>query len=164
MHMKFTLTLIIALAAAFSFGQHSQVKKEQDCCAAKAKVVAQVDKKDACCDAEAKVAKKQDDCCGDKSAKAKEDAFMAEAHKMMAQAEGKDECCKSTAAVVKMKGDPGCCNEKGVAAKFKVFVAGEGYKFFGCEGSAGKGRAELIAKGAKVGKIQKVTSKASKIA
>ena len=39
---------------------------------------------------------------------------------------------------------------KDALAKFKVFVSGAGYKFFGCEGSAKKGREELIAKGANV--------------
>jgi hypothetical protein len=42
----------------------------------------------------------------------------------------------------------------GTQAKFKVFVAGEGYKFFGCQEMAGSGRAALIAKGAKVGPVQ----------
>ena len=48
---------------------------------------------------------------------------------------------------------------KGEAAKFKVFIAGAGYKYFGCEDSAAKGRKELLAKGAKAGKVQKVAGK-----
>ncbi len=89
--------------------------------------------------------------------------FMQEAEKMAGKAEGKESCCKSTPVKVMAKGDKGCCNEKGLAAKFKVFVAGEGYKFFGCEGSAAKGRKELIAKRMKVGSVQQVLASTSTI-
>lgn len=92
-----------------------------------------------------------------------EDEFMMEAERMTLAAEGKKMCCKSTPAKTVAKGAAGCCNAAGEAAKFKVFVAGKGYQYFGCEGSAGKGRTELIAKGERVGNIQKVTSKASRM-
>ncbi len=85
--------------------------------------------------------------------------FLALAQQMAMEAEGKKACCKSTVAKPMAKGDKGCCNAAGESAKFKVFVAGVGYKFFGCEGSANKGRAEWMAKGKNVGKVQKVTSK-----
>lgn len=128
--MKFFVTTLAVCAMAFANAQDS-------CCKAEAKqgsceVVAKVDK-----DAE----------------------FMAEAHRMMAAAEGKKMCCKSTASMPKMKGEDGCCNAKGEMAKFKVFVSGVGYQFFGCEGSAKKGRTEWVAKGHKAGNVQKVASK-----
>lgn len=120
----------------------------------------------------------QQDCCADKKAKAEpksascgtkmasqEDAFMAEAKKMSMQAysieKKKDACCQSTQEKVVAKGDEGCCNAKGETAKFKVFVAGVGYKYFGCSESAAKGRKELLAKHAKVGAVQKVSGKIS---
>jgi hypothetical protein len=102
-------------------------------------------------------------CCGGdakpQSAQAREAEFMAEANRMALKAEGKEACCQTTSAKKVAKGDKGCCNAKAEPAKFKVFVAGSGYKYFGCEGSAKKGRQELVAKGQKVGKIQKVRSK-----
>ncbi|MDX2065327.1 MAG: hypothetical protein SFX74_06250 [Fimbriimonadaceae bacterium] len=97
-----------------------------------------------------------DDCHAPK------DAFMAEAEAMMAAAEGKPAkkaCCRSTVAKPVVKMESGCCNAKGETPKFKVFVAGNGYKFFGCEGSAAEGRKEMIAKGAKVGRVQKLASR-----
>lgn len=130
--------LMIALAACTVVG----MADEKKCCAS-TKVVAQVEKSCGACEKGAK---------GD-------DAFLAEAARMMAQAEGKDACCKSTAEKPMAKGDPGCCNAKGAPAKFKVFVAGSGYRYFGCEDSAGKGRSQLLAKGAKVGPVQKVRGK-----
>lgn len=82
--------------------------------------------------------------CGDKEAKVE------------AKVNGKTACCKSTAEKPMAKGDKGCCNAKGEAAKFKVWADGK-YSFFGCEGSANKGRLELVAKGAmNVGKPQPV--------
>jgi hypothetical protein len=111
-------------------------------------------------------------CCGGEGAEARaetqatveaqkraEDAFLAEAARMAASTEAKKACCKSTPAKPMAKGDKGCCNAKGETAKFKVFVANEGYKFFGCEGSARKGREELVASGARVGAVQKVTGR-----
>ncbi len=137
---KFLMLMsMVMVAASFAAAQ-------DDCCKAEAKVEAKI-----------KVTKK-DDCCGDKKVSA-EDAFMAEARRMAAAAEGKQDCCKSTPEKPVAKGEAGCCNAKGEVAKFKVFVAGEGYKYFGCEGSAGKGRTELMSKGKKVGKVQKVHTK-----
>lgn len=154
--MKKWMVVIAVAALSLSVFAAVQTKKEKaDCC--DKKVVAQVDhaKADQCED-------KKGACggCGDKKMSA-EDAFMAEAHKMMMQAEGKEACCKSTASHPMKKGDAGCCNAKGAPAKFKVFVAGEGYKYFGCKESAEKGRTALSAKGAKVGKVQIVASKTS---
>lgn len=111
-----------------------------------------------------------DDCCTKKGdAKAcgmkmtAEQEFMAEAAKMMAKAEKleakKDECCTSTEAKVVVKEEKGCCNAPGEPAKFKVYVAGVGYKFFGCPDSAAQGRKMLAAKHTKVGEVQKVTGK-----
>lgn len=95
-------------------------------------------------------AKKEDTCC-DKAAKvtAQHDAKLAN---------GKEACCKSTAAKPQAKGEGSCCNAKGQTAKFKVWTEA-GYKFFGCEGSAAKGRDELIAKGLIVGQVQPVVGK-----
>ena len=89
--------------------------------------------------------------------------FMQEAEKMAMKADGKESCCKSTATHAMAKGDKGCCNEAGQTAKFKVFVAGNGYKFFGCEGSATKGRKDLLAKRLKVGSVQQVLASTSTI-
>lgn len=130
--------LMIALAACTVVG----MADEKKCCPS-TKVVAQVEKSRDSCDMGAKG----------------EDAFLAEAARMAAQAEGKEACCKSTSEKPMAKGDPGCCNAKGAVAKFKVFVAGTGYQYFGCEESAGKGRTQLMAKGAKVGPVQKVRGK-----
>src|SRR5687767_8748152 len=76
--------------------------------------------------------------------------------KAQTKVDGKEACCKSTEKKPVAKGDKGCCNAKGEVAKFKVYVAFEGYKFFGCEGSAKKGREELAANGYIVGEVQKV--------
>jgi len=98
-------------------------------------------------------------CCqGEKKASA-EDPFLKMAREMEMKAEGKKECCRSTEAKKIVSGEDGCCNAKGEPAKFKVFVAGAGYKYFGCEDSAAEGRKTLLAKGARVGKVQKVNSK-----
>jgi hypothetical protein len=91
-------------------------------------------------------------------AAASQDCCEAEAA-AKAEAKAQDECCKSTEAKPMAKGDPGCCNEKGAPAKFKVYLYG-GYKFFGCEDSAAKAREDMLAKGLKPGPVQKVTSKA----
>jgi hypothetical protein len=79
--------------------------------------------------------------------------FMAMAQEMMAKAEGKKACCMAKAVPV-AKAESKCCMATGNEGKFKVFVAGEGYTFFGCQEMAGQGRATLIAKGAKVGPVQ----------
>ncbi|MCB8932650.1 MAG: hypothetical protein M9921_04180 [Fimbriimonadaceae bacterium] len=137
----------------------------QDCC--EKKVVAQTAPKACCTKDQGKIVaqvKQDKECCASPKADDREAAFMAEAHRMMAAAEmkakGTEECCQSTAEKPMAKGDPGCCNAPGAPAKFKVFVAGQGYKFFGCEDSAGQGRSALLAEGKVVGKVQKVTSNA----
>ena len=135
--------LMMIAVASVAVSVSAQGTDAKDCCAAMKPVVAQVQAMD---------------CCAQKPGKG-EDAFMAEAKRMMAKAEGKagkDECCKSTAEKPMAKGDPGCCNAAGAPAKFKVFIAGQGYKYFGCEDSAGKGRSALAADGHKVGPVQKV--------
>ena len=187
-------TLIAIAAAVSFAQDHCQTKTDckmeakvakQDCCAKK--LEAKVEKEKDCCK-EKLEAKMEKDCCKQKlQAKVEGDCgscekgakkggygmhanhdeeFMAEAHRMMMAAEGKkgDACCKSTASKPMMKGDKGCCNEHGQQAKFKVYVAGVGYKYFGCEGSAKKGAAAHSAKGHKVGRVQKVTSKSTRIA
>jgi hypothetical protein len=108
----------------------------------------------------AAVSMAQAPCC--KGEKTNTDAeFLKVAQEMEMKAEGKKACCKSTEAKPMAKGDKGCCNAPGEVAKFKVFVAGTGYKYFGCKDSAAQGRKDLLAKGAKVGNIQKVSLKAS---
>jgi hypothetical protein len=100
-------------------------------------------------------------CCG-KSGKLAmntadmEDAkFMAEAERMTLAAEGKSACCKSTATKTVAKGGKGCCNAKEAPKPFKVFVRGEGYRFFGCGGSAAKARTEMRTAGRVVGPVQR---------
>jgi hypothetical protein len=94
-----------------------------------------------------------EDCC--KKKVSADEAFLLEANKMMAAAEGKKACCQTTAEKVVVKGEKGCCNAKEAPKPFKVFVAGKGYQYFGCEGSAKEGRQALVAKGLKVGHVQK---------
>jgi hypothetical protein len=146
--MKTLLSILFATMTLFAIATQDQ------CCGTKAE--AKTTKSCAMeakqtCDSQAKSG------CGLKT-RCADDEFMAEAHRMMMAAEGKSACCKSTASKPMAKGDAGCCNAKGEAAKFKIYVAGAGYKYFGCEGSAAKGRKELVSKGQKVGKVQKVTS------
>ena len=95
-------------------------------------------------------------CC--KAKASAEDSFLMMAKEMEMKAEGKQACCKSTAVKVVVKGEGECCNAPGSPVKFKVYVAGDGYKYFGCDGSAAQGRHELMAKGNKVGKVQPVSS------
>jgi hypothetical protein len=85
--------------------------------------------------------------------------FLKTAQKMAIEAEGKKACCKTTATKAVVKGEGDCCNNPKAKAKFKVFVANQGYKYFGCADSAAEGRKQLLASGLKVGKVQKVTSK-----
>lgn len=99
-------------------------------------------------------------CCKAKQP-SQEETFLKVAREMQMAAEGKKACCQTTATKSIEKGDKGCCNAKGEPAKFKVFVKGEGYKFFGCEDSAAEGRKALVAKGAKAGKVEKMSRKAS---
>lgn len=135
----------------------AQTTDKKSCCAEKP-VVAQVkeDKKD-CCATEAKVveakAPEQKACCASK-----------DAAKPVVQAVAHDDhhqgaCCLSTEELHVAKGGAGCCNEKGQPAKFKVWSEGK-YYFYGCEGSASKGRLSLIENGAfHVGKVQPVVGK-----
>jgi hypothetical protein len=105
------------------------------------------------------------DCCKAEKKLSPDAEFMKMAQEMEAKASGvkKDskDCCQSTAAKPVTQAEKGCCNAPGEPAKFKVFVAGAGYKYYGCEESAMKGRKDLLAKGAKAGKIQKVSGKIS---
>jgi hypothetical protein len=96
-----------------------------------------------------------DDCCSAKKPSASEEEFMKVAQEMAMKAEGKMACCKSTAEKAVAKGDEGCCNAPAEPKPFKVFVAGKGYQFFGCKDSAAQGRKDLVAKGVKVGAVQK---------
>ncbi len=139
--MKFSITLsMFAALCCAAFAQNCEAEK-----AAKS-VVGQ---KASCCDSVGKLSAST------------EAEFMAEASRMMQAAEGKQECCKSTASKPIAKGEDACCSAKWAPAKFKVFIAGHGYQYFGCEDSASTGRKEWIAKGAKVGRVQKVSSKVS---
>lgn len=112
----------------------------------------------ACCSASAQTTSAP--VCSSKQPFDQKDAeFLKLAAQMSSDADEKKPCCKSTEQKVVMKGDKGCCNNVAEVARFKVFVAGQGYKFFGCEDSAKQGRSTLVAKGSKVGKIQRVSTK-----
>ncbi len=100
-------------------------------------------------------------CCQAEKKANPDEAFLKMAREMEMAAEGRKACCQTTATKSVEKGEDGCCNAAGEPAKFKVFVAGQGYKFFGCEDSAKEGRFELKAKGLKVGQVQKVSNKTS---
>jgi hypothetical protein len=76
--------------------------------------------------------------------------------KLAAKAEGA--CERSTATKMVKKGEAGCCNAKGEAAKFKVWN-GMGYELFGCEDSASQGRTQLLARGLMAGNVQPVVAK-----
>ncbi len=95
-----------------------------------------------------------DDCCAAKKPSA-EDEFMKIAKEMEISATGKKACCKSTVEKPMAKGEKDCCNAPEQPKPFKVYVAGKGYKFFGCKDSAAQGRKELMASGVKVGHVQK---------
>ena len=68
-----------------------------------------------------------------------------------------DDCCKDMDGKTAMKGDP--CESPNALAKFKVFVVGKGYAYYGCQDMAAKGRSALLAKGEFVGSVQKVGAK-----
>lgn len=105
----------------------------------------------------------------------KKECCQSKAVKVSTKVQAKESCCQEKAAkAVKVStkvqekeacATPGakaeCCNTAGKPAFFKVFVANEGYKFFGCKDSAKKGRETFVAEGKTVGSIQKVTSKKS---
>lgn len=113
----------------------------------------------------AAVSMAQDACCKAEKKLSADAEFMKIAQEMEAKANGAKKsgmaCCQTTAEKPVAKAEKGCCNAPGEPAKYKVFVAGVGYKYFGCEESATKGRKDLLAKGAKAGKIQKVAGKVS---
>lgn len=172
---KFVMTLVAA-ASLMAFAAAQQA----DCCAEKAPSPKAKEAKAAQAKSTPK-AKATDECadCKDaaKAPKAKAAAHQkaaAKAHEVQASAQAAecqdcdemaktakadDECCKSTAAKPLKVGDPGCCNNANELAKFKLFVVGKGYAYFGCEDSAGKARDALVKKGEFVGAVQKVASK-----
>ncbi len=102
-------------------------------------------------------AKKARAACAGKTLKG-EGAFQAEAKRMQMKAEGKDECCQSTPLQPKAVGDPGCCNQKGAVAKFKVWN-GKTFQYYTCADAAHTARKSLLARGMKAGKVQKVIGK-----
>ncbi len=118
----------------------------------------------------------QGDCCGDKekgdksatkSAQNKTEKAATKSHcESMASenaAAEQDECCKSTDAKPVKKGEGDCCNAADAPAKFKVYVEGKGYRFFGCEESANKARETYTKDGIMTGAVQKVVMKGLKI-
>jgi hypothetical protein len=143
--MKTLFTFLVAAVAAVSMAQCT-ASAQAACGQSKNLVASQCASEKAAIDSHCAVTR--------------EEAFLAEARQMAMAAEGKKECCQSTAAKPMAKGDKGCCNEASQPAKFKVFVRGEGYKFFGCAGSAEQGRQALASNGSVVGKVQPVTGKA----
>ncbi|MBI5706496.1 MAG: hypothetical protein HZC36_05850 [Armatimonadetes bacterium] len=137
---KFLMTLVAAMSLmAFAAAQQA------DCCAEKAPSPKAKEAKAAQAKSTPKAKAAGDECTDCKDA----------AKAQMAD----DECCKSTAAKPMKVGDPGCCNNANELAKFKLFVVGKGYAYFGCEDSAGKAREALVKKGEFVGNVQKVASK-----
>lgn len=137
---KFVMTLVAA-ASLMAFAAAQQA----DCCAEKAPSPKAKEAKVAQAKATPKAKAAGDECADCKDA--------AKAPK------AEDECCQSTAAKPMKVGDPGCCNNGNEIAKFKLFVVGRGYAYFGCEDSAGKAREKLVKKGEFVGTVQKVGSK-----
>jgi hypothetical protein len=97
------------------------------------------------------------DCCSKAGAGADE-AFLREANLMMLRSEGKVACDRTTGSKAIVKGEAGCCEAPGSAKLFKVFVAGK-YEFFSCPDSAGQARKQFVAKGLRVGPVQKVARK-----
>src|SRR5687768_12820457 len=103
--MKLICITALAATCAFSFAQD----KKDDCCAAEKMATTKTQVK----------AEKKDDCCAsEKMATTKSQTK-----------DGKEACCKSTEAKPVAKGAKGCCSAKGETAKYKVYVAYEGYKF-----------------------------------
>ena len=132
--MKFSVILVLVVSASVAFGQN--------CCGGK--------------DAKAEKAgyAKQGACGGHRMSA--EEEFMMEARRMAMQADANG--MHGFDASVQSEGHAcgGACCAKGAPAKFKVFVSGAGYQYFGCEGSAKQGRQMWASKGKKVGAIQKV--------
>ena len=95
--------------------------------------------------------KAEEDCCAT-------DAKKAPAKPAAQAAKASKEDCEGMAGCEEM-GAKAMAKPKKELAKFKVYVAYDGYKFFGCEESAKKGRESLVADGYIVGQIQKVRRK-----
>ena len=182
----FGMIAVAAVVVAFAANTPAASKTEGCCKTKEAKVVAQAAvKAEGCCKAKAKAAQveaKAEGCCKSKEAKvvaqtAAEGCCKSKAAKVQAKAEGcesgacgdkavqakavdgKEACCKSTAAKPIAKGSKGCCNETGAPAKFKVFADGK-WMFYGCRGSAEKGRRELLTMAFRVGQVLPVTGNA----
>lgn len=100
-----------------------------------------------CCDKDKKTEKKQ------QTVKPQEDCAMERGAKKGAKS---GENCEMGA-----KGAEACSSAKKVAAKYKIYVVGEGYRFFGCEQDAAKTHMNLLASTKKSGTIQKVLRRAS---
>jgi len=112
-----------------------------------------------CCASKAKTVAKTESACASKAAKPVAKAAGAGSCAVKAKTVAKTEsCCASKAAKPVAKAGKGCCNAAGEFAKYKVFVDGQ-YMFYGCQGSAGKARTEMVAVAFNVGKIQIVTGK-----
>lgn len=152
-------TLLVA-SVVFAFAANNNHQHEGGCCGSKAKAATVASTAPAkaqggeCCKSKAAAvattapAKAEGGaCCKSKAA--------AVATTAPAKAEG-GACCKSTAAKPIAKGAKGCCNEVGALAKFKVFADGK-WMFYGCRGSAEKGRRELLTMAFRVGQVQPVT-------
>lgn len=165
---KSTKTLPVAQQSTCMEKGQTTVVAEQSTCPIAAQAVAKADKKDCCAGADkakAIVAQAADEksCCKEEAkavaqvaSKEAKECCKAEAK---AVAQVKEECCTSTEAHPVAKGEDECCNAPGKLAKFKVWADGK-YAFYGCEGSANKGRLALVAKGAmSVGPVQTVVGK-----
>jgi hypothetical protein len=87
--------------------------------------------------------------------------FLADAKRMQMKAEGKQECCESTPEKPIAQGDPGCCKAPGAMPKYMVKI-GNKVVFYTCEDTAKKARVAAMAKGLKVGKLQKIAAKPAK--
>lgn len=71
--------------------------------------------------------------------------FLAEAQKMMASAEGMGGSCNKSEH-----------EAKAMKSTHKLYVMGKGYEKFCCAGMASEAREKYLAKGVKVGKVQKI--------
>lgn len=96
---------------------------------------------------------------GGKKPLSADEAFLREANMMRLKSEGKEACDMTTATKAIAVGEKGCCKAPGMPKGYKVFVAGKGYELFSCDEDAGKARKALIAKGKRVGPVQKVSAK-----
>jgi hypothetical protein len=97
-------------------------------------------------------AAEQKACC--MKQKSGDEEFLALAAEMSAKAEGKKvafSCPKPT-----KEAKATCGEEMTGEAAYKVFIANEGYRFYGCSMMALKGREDLMAQGLRVGPVQQV--------